>query len=70
VIWTSEPPTEPGWYWTKRKGCHPGVTCFISYGVLTGGAYTGGVTAWDGAPIDSSEFELFAGPLVPPSDPE
>ena len=70
MTWTKEKPTEPGWYWTKRKGCCAGVTCFITSGEMTTNAYIPRIIGWNGAPIDPSEFEWFAGPIPEPEGGE
>ena len=67
--WTKESPTEPGWYWTRRPGCNPGVTCFISSGFMTEDKYVNSIVGWNGGPIHPSEFERFAGPIPEPTDP-
>jgi hypothetical protein len=61
--WTSELPTEPGWYWFRDEGGAKGITRVLRYGDLrmeAAGIRLDGIY-WRGA--------RWCGPLVEPPDP-
>lgn len=67
--WTTEPPTEAGWYWARVRNGQPTVVKVGTFGVsLTGTlwAYTTGTfTA-----LDLDTFDCWLGPIPPPAPPE
>jgi hypothetical protein len=61
LVWTTEPPTEPGWYWVKDQSNH-------SFSRVT-------VLRWSEGELHDSyntwsrvEFSHFAGPIPEPQE--
>lgn len=38
--WTTTQPTEAGWYWARRRECHPVVIQLMLMGEMTASRYT------------------------------
>lgn len=59
--WTTSPPTTPGWYWAMRKPrgeFELQVVRFIEPEI---------VLSMSGDELDSSDFDLWSGPIEPPT---
>ncbi len=65
-MWTTTPPTEPGWYWVKREDEHREMyrNGAIAY-------YSGHSVMYPGssARYDLSSFSYWLGPLLVPEPP-
>jgi hypothetical protein len=63
--WTTEPPTEPGWYWVKHKRHTDVFMVSVAHDddkVLT--VYS------DGYPVPADNLTHWLGPLPPPEPPK
>jgi hypothetical protein len=74
--WTSDTPTEPGWYWLKRKDARglpslldhfPVMTCVVPYKGVMSVRYGAGASS-SRRPVDWLVGAEWAGPIPPPQD--
>ena len=64
LIWTSEKPTQPGWYWTRTTyGKRVSVTIQRVKQWDDGSCYV-----YAGKPVERHQCE-WSGPLTPPQEP-
>ena len=62
VNWSTEKPTEPGWYWVWFAGVRPHIVQVVLIG--------GRLMIWtDGAGIDLANYRFWCGPLPCPEPP-
>lgn len=66
LVWTKEPPTEPGWYWkgVLRKG-------ILNTEIVDVGPTRSGLQYWDGSSyMVLALADLWAGPIPQPTEPD
>ena len=67
LVWSKEPPTEPGWYWAFEPGTtDPVVVEVIEDLPTTLCIWDGGV---DGCAVSLSAMSRWAGPIPQPAEP-
>lgn len=61
--WTTQTPTEPGWYWAKTDS---GIYMFNLQKSITGGLYFESIGEWWDAAMEEYKIAHWLGPLPEP----
>jgi len=64
--WRDEPPTEPGWYWHRKKGHEEGVIFAVAPHSETGDLWAHTIDGGWKAPIQDTGEHEWAGPIPKP----